>query len=314
MANLTTTTYTHLISALTADVTNSHSASLSTPDESAIVSKEYYATRDYWLTVPMADINNALINLIPYDTADTAGGTEDVQGYAFNQTIVGGKKGAHFMRYVLSKCTVANDPIKTGKLIEPLDSALESIEETFGDAEIIIQDNMQEIYDEDSGSLTKLIAGLDATTVMVADETVGMSDTFTYGDTNDESQGEWGLSKQTVYCSVAAGGTAQELFHQINRLCANEASSLDSSTGRDRAVDASNQFVVGDVLFLGDGSKFQTQLSMSNNTTDHPSDSQIANEVKIKGTAADAAQDWSTFSLNQVNEILSNGCVFLQVV
>ena len=52
MANLTGTPYTNLISALTADVTNSHSANLSTPDEASLASKTYYETRDYWLTVP----------------------------------------------------------------------------------------------------------------------------------------------------------------------------------------------------------------------------------------------------------------------
>lgn len=323
MAKVSGHTYNDLINALSATVTNGHEASVTTPDEAAITSEEYLETRDYWLTVPATDINNALINLIPYDTNDTNGSNDDVQGYGFNSTIVGGNTGEHFMRYVLSKCTVSNDPIATGDLIKPLDDALAEIESTFGDAEIIIQDNMQTIYESDTSSLQQLINNLTDSNCESLTASDGMSGVFTYGDSNDTNEGEHELAKQTVRCSVVGGGNVVSLFNQINRLCSTQRSSINGSTGRTKAEDASTQFVVGDVLLLSKTSIFKTKLSMTRGTGDttHPSEGEIATEVvnmalDATKTSAEARanHEWSGFTMGSDQTVFSDGCVFLQVV
>jgi len=306
--------YTNLIDALSADVTNDHSAYVTTPDEEDVTSKTYKKNKDYWLEITQADINGALVNLIPYDTSDTTGSSEDVQAYAFNSSLIGGSSGAHFVRYILSKCIVINDPIKTGKLIEPLDSALASIEETFGDAEIIIQNGMQGIYDNDSGSLTQLIAGL-ATHVNDPEPSHGMIPVaFTYGDSNDTNEGEWKLSKQTVSCSISADGDVDALFRQINRLCAEKKTSLDTNFGRSTGDDASAQFVVGDVLLLSKNSVFKTTLNLTHgeNDTLEPNADNI-NDLVTDTDSVDV-HDWSGFEVNTSCPVFEDGNVFLQVV
>tara|TARA_B110000977_G_scaffold196763_1_gene277838 strand:+ start:222 stop:1184 length:963 start_codon:yes stop_codon:yes gene_type:complete len=316
-ANSNGTNYGNLINALSATVTNSHSATVTTPEESAITNQVYNNTKDYWLSVSRTDINAALINLVPYDTSDTAGSTADVQSYGFNSTLVGGTTGAHFVRYVLSNCTVVNDPIKTGALIQPLDNALSSIEGTFGDAEIIIQDGMQGVYDADTnGSLAQLIAQIDSSDLVDSDATSGMTPAaFTYGDSNDTNEGEFGATKQTVQCSVVASGSTTDLFKQINRLCSTEQSSLGTRTTAQHAAD---KFIVNDVLLLSTTSIFKTILNMTSVTgdnNDHPSKAQIATKVKSEAVLlAVSSQDWTSFAMDSLTTIFSNGNVFLQVI
>jgi hypothetical protein len=311
--NHDTQEYKGVISAMTATVTNTGTNAIQRLGEKDLVSKTYFEDKDYWLRISKSNINAGIFNLDHAGEADE----DDVRGYAVDSGVCGGTNEAHFMRYILSKCTVINDPLETGKPFDQFDHANTQLELKYGDADIVILENIQDKYDllaPDSGSLGNLIDHL-ASAVSNSDATVGMTDCppSVYGDTNNEHAS----TKLSVACSVVGGGTMSDLFGQISELCGDSSHTL-STSGRSDSNDVADQFQVGDLLCLGDGSKFfwastVSDLAPAGDDRD-PSEAQIATEMDS------SLNLWANKNIraNKVNAptnlLYNNGKIFLEVV
>lgn len=314
----TDATYVHVISAATMTVTNSVDHEMLRIRESNLkASVDFDASHDYWLKITQTDINNAIRLVQQTGTLDTS---DDLGSYDVESNTCKGSTVGHFMKYVLSKCIIENDPIRTGGLLEPLDAAVDAIEAAFGDADLIVNNGLQAIYDSDTSasSLHKIInnlvteyAGPSATLDSQIDSAVS-----SYSKTNDEV----GCQDLVIGCTVEADIDLNKLFHQISRLCDTNADDFSGGVNANNRVDShspTNKFIQGDVLWLGETSRFTSALSVGDEeVTGHVVTDRSANDPDDTKVSTITRAQYALAGLGDGADdlIYDDGQVFIEVI
>lgn len=315
----------NLINALQLTVTNDAHEHVLRIQESNLVSSYYDKNRDYWLEIAESNINNGLVVVSHTTTADTAGtGAEDAVTYLGDTNKCGGDTVPFFLRYVLSKCDVKNDPLETGKLFAPMDSAIDTIENLFGDADLVVSNHVQDNYDNGAmGSLETLISNITATET---DAFTTISETnISYVDTANEV-GSTGLS---VDCQISnMQGSFRHLFLQISRICGDDSI---RGSARGDSSDPADKFKPGDMLLLSQTSSFKYDIDVENVAASDGAASAVNDpeQSEIDAHVFNAYSEWenrtdssdlraihptATSASSGARELFNNGKVFLKVV